>query len=229
MFQFIEAVNPDVLMVGGAVGVLLAFIFALLFLWERIKKVIGKSEKEIPGLTGSLRNLLLILLLIAVSGVFLFFGFFLRAYSAFTYEEPIAKIYIEPLGEKTSKVELHLLQSEDTVKAEEFIINGDQWMIEGDILKWDEYLNFAGLHTRYRLTRLRGRYIKTYEELNNTHTIYSLVENEDEPFWNFMYDIGHKLPLVSTVYGNASFQMADKRRAYEIFVSTSGFVVREIK
>ena len=45
-----------------------------------------------------------------------------------------------------------------------FFIRGDQIDNQGDILKWDPLLNFLGFHTRYRLTRLRGRYLKTAEK-----------------------------------------------------------------
>jgi hypothetical protein len=109
----------------------------------------------------------------------------------------------------------------------EFLIKGNQWMLEGDILKWDNWLSFMGLKTRYRLTRLRGRYVQVEDEIQQEGTIYSLVEEEDHPLWRYLYKYGHTLPLVSTVYGNAVFQTAGKDRHFLIYVGPSGFVVRE--
>ncbi len=101
-------------------------------------------------------------------------------------------------------------------------------MLEGDILKWDSFLNFLGLHTRYRLTRLRGRYLKTDEEIHKQATVYSLVPDENHPLWQYLYKFGQKLPLVNSVYGNAVFQTADMEKHFHIFVSTSGFLAREV-
>ena len=155
----------------------------------------------------------------------LFFGFFLRSYHAFTHERPVAEILTEPSGvEKTSLVSLAQF---DSRTSRQFLIRGDQWMIEGDILKWDDWLRFLGLETRYRLTRLRGRYVSTEEETRQRPTVYSLVKDEHHPLWKFLYKYGPRLPFVSTVYGGAAFQVAGGPRRYLLYVGPSGFVVRE--
>jgi len=100
-------------------------------------------------------------------------------------------------------------------------------MLEGDILKWDNWLNFLGLHTRYRLTRLRGRYIQVEDEKKKETTLFSLVGDENHPLWRYLYKQSYRLPFVSTVYGNASYQASGKDKHFSIYVSTSGFVVRE--
>ncbi|MCD4691413.1 MAG: hypothetical protein K8R79_00745, partial [Calditrichales bacterium] len=151
-------------------------------------------------------------------------------YHAFTFERPVAELIIQPLEEnKTSRITLVQFYDSDSRIKGQFVIKGDQWMLEGDILKWDSWLNFLGLHTRYRLTRLRGRYLKTEDEVQNQATIYSLVEKEDNTPWQYLYRYGQKFPFVSTVYGNAAFQNTDSARRFSIYVGASGFVVREIK
>jgi hypothetical protein len=107
------------------------------------------------------------------------------------------------------------------------LVRGDQWMIEGDILKWDHWLNFLGLKTRYRLTRLRGRYLETEMEIRHRPTVYSLVKEENHPLWRYLYLYGHQLPFVSTVYGNAAFQTSTENKRYFLYAGTSGFLVRE--
>jgi len=63
-------------------------------------------------------------------------------------------------------------------------------MIEGEILKWQNWLNFLGLSTRYRLTRLRGRYLNVEAEINKPRSVYSLVAQENNPLWRHLYQFG---------------------------------------
>ena len=160
--------------------------------------------------------------------ILLFFSLFLRAYHAFTYDKPVAEIRTR-VFEKEKKVPVSLVHfySNHSQITRHLIIRGDQWMMEGDILKWENWLNFFGLHSRYRLTRLRGRYLNTEAEVHAPHTIYSLIPTEKHPFWRYLYQYGHRLPFVSTVYGNAVFQDLGKDKIYLIYVGTSGFSVRE--
>jgi hypothetical protein len=172
--------------------------------------------------------LIFILLWTAILGIVFFVGLFTRAYYAFTHEKPVAEIMTQATEESNANLVI-LFQSspEDSQIGKEFLIKGDQWMLEGDILKWDNWLNFLGFKTRYRLTRLRGRYIEFEDEVHQEVTIYSLVKEEDHPLWRYLYKYGYKLPLVSTVYGNAVFQTTGKDKHFLIYVSPSGFVVRE--
>jgi hypothetical protein len=168
------------------------------------------------------------MLWISIFSIFLFAGFFARAYHAFTWEKPIAEVRIEAVGEdQTSRVTLTHYISADSQMIHQFLIRGDQWMLEGDILKWDNWLSFLGWETRYRLTRIRGRFIHTQDEINKPPTIYSLVEREDDPLWKFLYGYGPKLPFVDTVYGNAVFQSSDAKKTFLVQVSMSGFTARE--
>lgn len=216
----------------GTFGVFIGILLLLFYLVRRINwlfRAFSGKKAARPKLLASLRNLMTIFLWIAIFGMVLFFGFFLRAYHAFTLEEPIAEVLVQQVGnDETSRITLIQYVSVDSQLTHQFLIKGDQWALEGDILKWDDWLNFMGLHTRYRLTRIRGRYMRTIDELNEKPTIYSLVENENHPLWRYLYEFGSELPFVSTVYGNAVFQTSGKDKQFKIFIGTSGFIVREI-
>jgi hypothetical protein len=209
-----------------------SFLFLFFLLFRRIewifRKVRGKKTASLK-VFATVRNLVLALLFISVFSMLLFAGFFMRAYHAFTFEKPIAEVEVVPLDdEKTSRVTLMETVSEDSTIVRIFVIKGDQWELEGDILKWEDWLNFFGFHTRYRLTRIRGRYSRTEDELSLRPTIFSLVEDEDTLLWSYLYEVGPDLPFVSTVYGNAVFQHSGKKKKFLITISTSGFVAREI-
>jgi len=221
----------DVVILAGAAGILIGFVFLLAFLWRRILFVarkLGKKPASVPKPLESLRNLLLIFLWTSVCGMLLFAGFFFRAYRAFTLEEPVAKIIIEhpDKGETTS---ITIIQDEEKgePRIRRFDVAGDQWVLEGDILKWRNWMNFLGLHTRYRLTRLRSRYLEASDEITKPSSVHPLVENENHPFWKFLYKYGPRLPMVSTVYGNAVFQASGEDAIYRIYVGTSGFIARK--
>lgn len=229
MFNPFDALNPNLIIVLGLIGLLIGIVFFFIFIKRRILKIIGKEEKKIPGIMGSARNLISILLLTAIGGMLLFLGFFFIAYHNFTYEKTVATVQVEPMSDKKCTLLIEEFLEDNKTNIYRFEIIGDQWMIEGDILKWEDYMTFLGLNTRYRLNRVRGRFIKTDDEITIQPTIHSLVEDEEDFLWNILYDIGHKLPFVNTVYGNAAFQLTDKPKKFEVFVTTSGFGLREVK
>lgn len=212
-------------------------IFVLVFIYHRIRFVTKKLSKKlatrkaasVPGPFASLRNLLLIFLWTAIFGMVFFIGFFFQAYHAFTLEVPVAKVTIVPQPRtETSLIELVQYRKKEEVELkQEFEVQGEQWMLEGDILKWKNWVNFMGWHTRYRLTRLRSRYIRTEDERTKPSSIHQLTEKENHPFWGYLYKYGHKLPFVSTVYGNAVFQSTGEKATYLVYVGTSGFVARK--
>lgn len=224
-------INPDYLVYFGTAGLSLGLIFFVVFVYRRIRRLISiftSRKYSSPKLAASLKNLILILLWSSVFGMLLFVGFFLRAYHVFTFEKPVAKIEIMPTTEpQTMKVSFIQVSDQGLSLNKQFTIKGDQWLLEGDILKWDNWLNFLGLQTRYRFTRIRGRYLKTSDEIEKDKSVFSLVKEEDHPFWQYLYQYGNKLPFVSTVYGNAIFQYGNKHKKFLIFVTPSGFVVRE--
>jgi hypothetical protein len=192
--------KADFVILAGAAGFLLGLMLLLIFLWT------------------------------SVFGMLLFAGFFFRAYRAFTLEEPVAEIIIEH-REKGGLSSITIIQDEQggKPKARRFDIAGDQWVLEGDILKWRSWLNFLGLHTRYRLTRLRSRYLQTSDEMTRPSTVHPLVENENNPLWKYLYKYGPRLPMVSTVYGNAVFQLSGEDGIFRVYVGTSGFIARKIE
>jgi hypothetical protein len=214
-------------------GILLGLIFLLVFFYRRLRFVarrISRKPASAPGPVASLRNLLVIFLWTAVFGIVFFAGFFFQAYYAFNREEPVAKVTFTPFPqEQRNLVTLELFEPEEDHEIHRFEVSGDQWMLEGDILKWKKWMNFLGFHTRYRLTRLRGRYIRSSDERTKPAEIYSLVEIEDHPIWGFLYRHGASLPFVSTAYGNAVFQSSQQPSTFLVYVTTSGFMTRRIE
>jgi hypothetical protein len=225
------SLNPDYLIIFGSVGFLLGILFLLIFIIRRFRwliKIFTKDKIKLPGTIASFRNLLFILFWTATFAVILATALFLRSYYAFTWEKPIAKITIEPVSEpQTNRIILTQFVTPDSQTTSLFLIKGDQWVLEGDVLKWDTLLNYFGLHSRYRLTRIRGRYLRTQDEISHQSTIYSLIKDEDHILWRNLYQFGHLLPIVDTVYGNAIFQYSSRRETYWVYLNNTGFIARK--
>ncbi|HWP91574.1 MAG TPA: hypothetical protein VNN20_05195 [Thermodesulfobacteriota bacterium] len=179
-------------------------------------------------MTKNALSFILIFLWILSSAAALFFTAFIQSYQGFTKKELVAIVRSTPLdsGVDGMRIELKLVRNGEIEKAREFMIRGDQWSIEGDILKWKDWLNFLGLHTMYKLTRVRGRYVDTQEEIRNIPTVYSLVGNEEDPVWRWLHKYGHKLPFVTAVYGNTVFTYPSEEKTYAVYVTTSGFMMQ---
>lgn len=228
MFSPFEVLNPNLLIFFGLAGLILGIIFLLVFIKRRIFRLIGKEGKKLPGISGSIRNFVLLMLMTALGGMFLSIGFFFIAYHNFSYEEKVAVVEVQPIDKQKCNLIIEEFLGDDKSNYYRFEVTGDQWVLEGDILKWEDYVGFFGLRTRYRLNRVRGRYIKTDEEVATPPSVHSLIEDEEDFLWNILYDVGQQLPFVNTVYGNAAYQMSDKPKRFDVFVTTSGFGIREI-
>jgi hypothetical protein len=223
--------DPDHLIIAGAAGVLLGILSFIYFLYTRIRRMLRLgAQKTVPGIWASLRRLTFIMFWTSCSGILLFAGAFLQSYRAFTYERPVAEIHVTPMGKARRGPATFVRFSTFSPPAHRyFLIAGDQWMLEGDILKWDNRLIFLGLQNRYRFTRLRGRYASAEAERRGPHSVLSLNSGKTGALWRFFYAMGARLPFVSTVYGNAVFQDAREDKIYQVYVGVSGFVVREGK
>jgi hypothetical protein len=85
-----------------------------------------------------------------------------------------------------------------------------------------------GLHTTYELDRVSGRYKDIKEELMNTRTIFLLSQNKPVNMFNLRQRYSFLRPLLDAEYGSAAFINSDKPAKFEIRVSTTGLLIREI-
>ena len=118
----------------------------------------NNSSKKSRGGLGCLTVLFLFLVTFSM----LFFTAYLRAYHAFDQEELVGYLQCEPVP---GNAHSFVLTFTPVIKGKEqtaskYSINGDQWAIGGDIVKWKSFLNFMGLKSMYRLTQVEGQYLR---------------------------------------------------------------------
>jgi hypothetical protein len=221
------------MLIYSALGIfILALILLMVFIFKRIHRILRRLRRrrvEGVGIIASTLRLLFILFLIAVSLTMLLLGAFMQSYTAFTRRELVATVRCTPVRGTLDVMILNLatIESPQTAFIHRYRLRGQQWSIEGHILKWDDWLNFIGLHTMYKLTRVRGRYLRVEDEMNKPATVYSLVTDEEDPRWRWLYEYGARLPFVQAVYGNTVFTFPSENKTFGIYVTTSGFMIAE--
>jgi hypothetical protein len=202
------------------------------FIYRRTHRIIrrlrGKPVARL-GIIPSTLRLLFILLVIAISAALIFLSAFIQSYTAFTHRKLVAMVHCTPVEGTKDEMVLWLMTFESPTVGylSHHRLRGQEWAIEGHILKWDDWLNFIGRHTMYRLIRVRGRYLLAKDETTKPATAYSLVENEDDPQWRWLYEYGTRLPFVTAVYGNTVFTFPSETKIFRIYVTTSGFMIEE--
>jgi hypothetical protein len=218
-----------------ALGVLvLSLVLFVGFLCRRVYRLIRHLRRKPVGRSGivaSTLRLLLILLMVSLSAATLFLFAFFQSYTAFTDQKLAAMVSCTPVEEANEEMDLWLLifESPNAGYLSHYRLRGQKWAVEGHILKWDEWLNFLGLRTMHKLTRVRGRYLRAEDEVGKLATVFSLVGDQEDPYWRWLYEAGARLPFVKAVYGNTVFTFPAETKIFRIFVTTSGFMIEEGK
>lgn len=216
-----------------ALGLLIVSLALFIgFICKRVYRIIYRLRSRPVARVGiviSTLRLLLILLAVALSAAVLFLFAFIQSYTSFTHRTLATTVYCTPVPEAKDEMTLWLATFESPTigHLRKYRLRGQQWAIEGHMLKWDDWLNFFGIHTMYKLTRVRGRYLRAEDEVGKPATAYSLVENEEDARWRWLYEYGARLPFVTAVYGNMVFTFPSETKAFRIYVTTSGFMIEE--
>ena len=69
-----------------------------------------------------------------------------------------------------------------------YLVKGDEWVLQGDIIKFPTWLNIVGLHSGYKLTCLEGRYDNSDLERHAGHTVIDLNGGDDTFFVSSRWD-----------------------------------------
>src|SRR6266566_2946251 len=162
-----------------------------------------------------------ILLLIAVS--LLWLTFLVQTYLGLTGDIKVARVHAASVANVPHMMSVDLIlydQNGHQTSDKTYIVNGDEWMLQGDIIKFPTWLNIVGLHSGYKLTRLEGRYDDPKLESNSKHVVVTLNGGDDN-FFKTMQEQAWVSPVIQAAYGNAVFLMPDGK-TYDVFVSQTG-------
>lgn len=171
-----------------------------------------------------LGHTLLGLIFLALGGGAGVFALGTKGYRAFTHEEVAARLSIKPTGPQRFVATVQLPDG----RTKSFDMAGDEVYVDAHILKWKPIANFVGLHTGYQLDRIGGRYQAIEKERTAPRTIHPLADDT----WVSMFQLRQRFawldPLLDAEYGSATFTPVSRPAIFEVRVSTSGLLVREV-
>lgn len=224
-------VTESILIYIGLAAIFIGLILFIIIFYRKWNRVFGKKkddeEKPPPGCLHQIRNIFLIVLLIVLGFAIIFFGAFIQSLSTFNKQELVAEVLFQEVDETNHTMKIILIEKKgrNANVPQEFLLIGDRWFIRGDIIKWESWVNFLGLHTMYKLNRVGGFFsdLKMESELKPTH--YSLVPEEETPKWRWLYKKGYELPFINNVYGSSVSQYPDLQKVFKIYVTIFGFSV----
>jgi len=160
--------------------------------------------------------------LIAIS--LLYLAILLQTYLALTSEIKVATVRATSLSNVPNYmvVEITLYDKNGNQSDHETDgLCGNEWELQGDIVRLPDWVNLLGLHTGYKLTRLEGRYDDPNMESTWFHSVVVLNGGDDNFFKALQNQGGWLKPAVVASYGNAIILPADGK-SYNIFVSQTG-------
>lgn len=174
-------------------------------------------------------NSLVSLAVAAVTLALLYGSLTIQAYVSLTSDVLVAHVQesvVSNMALPTMSVSLTLYDQTGHPSAEKtYLIAGNEWMLQGNIVKVSSVLNFVGLHSGYKLTRLEGRFDDPSRERHATHTVVEL-NGGDDGFFRVSYGLNAFIaPFIDAEYGNGVIAGLG---SFNVYVSQSGLWAKEI-
>lgn len=174
------------------------------------------------GSLGGAGGGLLLLSLAALAGTL---GVSTQGYRALTHEEVAAVVTTLPSGDQRFQAFVEFPDG----RTRSLEVAGDQLLVDAHILKWHPLANVLGIHTQYELDRLTGRYAGLDDERNAPRSVHSLKDNKPVDLFHLARRYSLLALMVDAEYGSATFITVDRPARFEIRVSTTGLLVREVE
>jgi hypothetical protein len=147
-----------------------------------------------------------------------------QGYRGLTSEEVALTVTTVPTGPRAFQAFLEFPNGRDTT----LHLLGDQVLVDAHILKWHYLGNVLGYHTQYELDRMTGRYVDIEDERTMSRTVHSLKTDKALDLFALARRHAWLRVLVDTEYGSATYIEVTRPARFEVRVSTTGLLVREI-
>lgn len=191
-----------------------SFVLLILAIW-------ALRTRRWAGSLGSAGTCVLFLSLAALAGTL---GVSTQGYNALTREETAATVTTVPTGSAEFQAFVERPDGADTT----FHVHGDQLLVDAHILRWHPLANVLGIHTQYELDRLTGRYVAIEDERTEPRTVHSLKGDRSVDLFHLARRYSLLALLVDTEYGSGTFIEVDRPARFEVRVSPSGLLIREV-
>ena len=195
----------------GIAGALILAAAVGIFVFMSVKAFKRKTKIRTFALSSVV---CLIMCVFSISLIFL--SLFIQTFSRYNNEELIATVSATREGPKIRMEFIDLQRNE----AEAFELEGDQWMVEGYLLRWSSEMRWLGAGTYYRIAKFRGRW-----EEPQGKPVSEYVIRPEEKSWKYLLQHGEELPFVDSAYGIGAFQYPSSKTFY-LYISDAGFILK---
>lgn len=205
----------ELLWLAAAVPALLALILLVLAITTLYR---GRTA-------GGILQLISSVLLIVLAGMLGLVALGMNGYRSFTAERTAATVEIDREAEQRFTAHFTF---PDGVR-QSYRLAGDELYVDARILKWHPRANLLGLRTGYQLDRVAGRYALLDDEQTSPRTVHALSDSE-APVDIFALARRYQFlsGMVDAEYGSATFMSVREGSSYEVRVSNSGLLIREV-
>lgn len=126
------------------------------------------------------------------------------------------KVANAPDGVPALSVDLTLYnQSGGQPSEHTYLVRGDEWMLQADVITVSGAMTVIGLHSGYKLTRLAGRFDDPRLERSVRRSVV-VLNGGDDAFFQFARSLNSLLaPFIDAEYGSAAFAGAGSFDIYE--------------
>jgi hypothetical protein len=201
------------MMIAMGFGVLAVALLALAVRAFRSRRFAGTASRTTLGL-----------LFTSLSALAATIGLSTQGYRGLTSEEVAATVTTVPSGPQAFQAYVEFPDGRDTT----FAVRGDQILVDARILKWKYLANVIGFRTQYELDRLTGRYVDIEAERTKERSVHSLGAQKPVDFYDLLQRYSLLRLLADAEYGSATYIEVDEPARFEVRVSTTGLLVREI-
>ena len=213
----------------GVIGVL-ALVAGLWPLWWMVRRAGNRLGGRLqPPVSGSRYITAAVSSIVGVSIglVALSLLAMLQGWRAFTKKTHVAEVQAIELAPHKLRVYLVPIERDGARGATEvYDVDGDQWQVGGDVLRFRSFVTALGVQPVFRLTRVEGRWNSAADA--NAHKATAFDRAPASTAWLGLYRGADKLPvrwLVDGAHGQAVSQLPDRRAVYDIFITPNGYVI----
>lgn len=147
----------------------------------------------------------------------------IQSYGGLTNDIKVAHIRASAVANtsvSTLSVEVTIYDQQGrTTSDKAYLVQGNEWELQANIIKFAPMFGMLGLHSGYKLTRLEGRYDSPALESSGKHTV-AVLNGGDDGFFMTAHSIESFIaPFIDATYGNAVF---DGPGSFDVYLSQSG-------
>ncbi len=167
------------------------------------------------------------ILMIAIAISLLWLTFLVQSYLGLTGEIKVAQVRAATFTNAPHQMTVELILYDDNgnvASDNHYLVMGDEWMLQGDIVKFPTWANILGLHTGYKLTRFEGRYDDINRERTAQHFAIELNGGDDGFFQAVNTHPTWYGWLAEASYGNAVFQGAGN---FNVFATQDALIAQK--